>query len=299
MPESQIEDTAVLIQNSSDILSELRDQTRMTTALAVLAEDADRGIVLASFPGTADHTYVPRVGFHFHLHCTAPGKALLSGLPKERRKTVLSKLNYRKFTQQTASDPGTLETLLYQYADQGYATDTGEYAEGINCVASCLEGRDRHPLAAIWITAPSIELPEKDLGMLAEKLMQAASEIERRLSTNSPDASPYVNQALSEAKTFIESNFTDEVAIHNFIEGLFMSQSWFRARFRKTYGISPMHYRQKLVFEKAQQLLELTALPIKEIASQLGFDSQNYFSRAFKNRCGQSPGNYRERHRDS
>jgi hypothetical protein len=52
MSENQIGGSAVLIQNSSDLLAELRDKTRMTTALAVLAEDQNRGVVLASFPGT-------------------------------------------------------------------------------------------------------------------------------------------------------------------------------------------------------------------------------------------------------
>ncbi len=299
MSENQIESTAVLIQNSSDILSELRDQTRMTTALAVLADGSERAIVLASFPGTADHTYVPRVGFHFHLHSTAPGKALLTGLSEEQRHSVLEKINYRNFTKRTVSHARDLSALLDQYAKQGYAEDAGEYAEGINCVASCILDTSGQPLAAIWITAPSIELPENDLGMFAKKVMRAAKNIERRLATNDPDASPYVAQALSEAKAFIEENFANEAAIHDFIGGLFMSQSWFRTRFRETYGISPMHYRQKLVFEKAQQLLELTALPIKEIASQLGFDSQNYFSRAFKKRYRLSPGHFRESQKSS
>ncbi|GEM_PF-659560 len=299
MHENPIENTAVLIQNSSDILSELRNQTRMTTALAVLAEGSDRGIVLASFPGTADHTYVPRVGFHFHLHCTAPGKALLAGLPQRQRQDVLAKLNYRKFTRRTASSSKDLCALLDTYAKQGYAEDAGEYAEGINCVASCIQDSSGQPLSAIWITAPSIELPEKDLRSFAKKVMQAANDIERRLATNDPDASPYVAQALSEAKAFIEEHFANEEAIHNFIGSLFMSQSWFRTRFRETYGISPMHYRQKLVFEKAQQLLEHTALSIKEVADQLGFDSQNYFSRAFKKRYGLSPAHFRKRNTDS
>jgi len=299
MPENQIENTAVLIQNSSDILSELRDKTRMTTALAVLAENSERGIVLASFPGTADHTYVPRVGFHFHLHCTAPGKALLAELPREERKAILSNLNYRTFTKRTVSNARDLDTLLDRYADLEYATDTGEYAEGINCVARCIRDKNGRPLATIWITAPSIELPETNLDRLAKKVIRAAKEIEQRLTANNPDSSPYVSQALRQAKSFIEENFTDEAAIHNFIEGLFMSQSWFRTRFRESYGISPMHYRQKLVFEKAQQLLELTNLPIKEISNQLGFDSQNYFSRAFKKRYGLSPARYREDHGNS
>ena len=68
MSDNQIGNTAVLIQNSSDLLAELRDKTRMTTAMAVLAEEQNRGVVLASLAGTSDHAYVPRVGYHFHLH---------------------------------------------------------------------------------------------------------------------------------------------------------------------------------------------------------------------------------------
>ena len=52
MSENQIGGSAVLIQNSSDLLAELRDKTRMTTTFAVLVEDQNRGVVLASFPGT-------------------------------------------------------------------------------------------------------------------------------------------------------------------------------------------------------------------------------------------------------
>lgn len=299
MPKSQIENTAILIQNSSDILSDLRDKTRMTTALAVMAENGDRGIVLASFPGTGDHTYVPRVGFHFHLHCTAPGKALLAFQSKDKRKELVSRLNFRKFTDKTIRDAKALESKLRVYLQKGYSVDTGEYAEGVNCVASCVRNQEGEPVAAVWITALSVELPERKLPLLAKQVMQTAQSISRRLSANNPDTSPYVNETLKQAKLFIEEHYTDEAAIHNFVEGLFMSQSWFRARFRATYGTSPMHYRQKLIFNKAKRLLELTMLPIKEISCQLGFDSQNYFSRAFKKQQGLSPVQYRERYRKS
>jgi len=72
-----------------------------------------------------------------------------------------------------------------------------------------------------------------------------------------------------------------------------MSESWFRACFRKAYEISPNQYSQKLLYEKARSLLEHIRLSIKEIAFQLGFESQNYFSRAFKNSQGLSPARYR------
>lgn len=293
MSENRIGNAAVLIQNSSDLLAELRDKTRMTTALAVLAEEQNRGVVLASFPGTGDHAYVPRVGFHFHLHSTAPGKALLAFLPARRRKNLLSKLNFRGFTDKTLRDIKSLEAALKQYSEQRYATDVGEYAEGVNCVSTCICNSEGEPVAAVWITALSVELPVAELPVLAQDLIRTAREIGERLSRNNPDASVYVSETLKQAKQLIEENFTAEEAIHEFIQGLNMSESWFRTCFRKTYGISPMQYRQKLIYEKARNLLEYTQLSIKEIAFQLGFDSQNYFSRAFKNHEGVSPAQYR------
>ena len=129
--------------------------------------------------------------------------------------------------------------------------------------------------------------------MLAKDLMRTSREIAERLARNNPDNSAYVGETLKQAKQFIEEHFADEAAIHEFIQGLNMSESWFRTCFRKTYEISPMQFRQKLIYEKARNLLEHTQLPIKEIAFQLGFDSQNYFSRAFKKHQGVSPAHYR------
>ena len=295
MSENQIGNAAVLIQNSSDLLAELRDKTRMTTALAVLGEDQNRGVVLASFPGTGDHAYVPRVGFHFHLHSTAPGKALLAFLTADHQKELVSKLNFRTFTKKTFGDADSLEHALRFYSKQGYATDVGEYAEGVNCVATCICNQNGEPLAAIWITALSADLPVTQLPLLAKNLVRTAREIGTRLAGNNPDSSHYVSETLKQAKQFIEEHVADELAIHEFLQGLNMSESWFRTCFRRTFEISPMQYRQKLLYEKARNLLEHTQLSIKEIAFQLGFDSQNYFSRAFKKYHGVPPMLYRRR----
>lgn len=265
----------------------------MTTALAVLAEDQNRGVVLASLPGTGDHTYVPRVGYHFHLHPTAPGKALLAFLPEDRQAHLVSKLNFKKFTEKTYRDSTSFTLALKQYAAQGFSIDVGEYAEGINCLGTCICNQEGEPLAAIWITSHSLELPVDAFPVLAKDLIRTARQIEERLARNNPDTSVYVSETLKQAKQFIEENFANEAAIYEFVQELNMSESWFRTCFRKTYKISPMQFRQKLIYEKARNLLEHTQLSIKEIAFQLGFDSQNYFSRAFKNQEGVSPAQYR------
>ena len=84
----------VLVENTLDLLAKLRDSTGITAALAIMAENQHEGIVLASLPGKLDHCFVPRTGFRFHLHCTAPGKALLAHLPEPRRSRILSEIPY-------------------------------------------------------------------------------------------------------------------------------------------------------------------------------------------------------------
>lgn len=293
MSENQIGNTAVLIQNSSDLLAELRDKTRMTAAMAVLSEEQNRGVVLASFPGTGDHAYVPRIGYHFHLHPTAPGKAILAALPELQQNDLLARMNFRKFTDKTCRDASAFKKDLAQGTEQGYAVDVGEYAEGINCLGTSICDQDGQPLAAIWITAHSLDLPVDAFPALANDLKRVAREIGERLARNNPDTSTYVTETLKQAKQFMDENFANEEAIYEFVQDLNMSESWFRTCFRKTYGISPMQYRQKLLYDKARSLLEHTQLSIKEIAFQLGFDTQNYFSRAFKNQQGVSPAQFR------
>ena len=44
---------------------------------------------------------------------------------------------------------------------------------------------------------------------------------------------------------------------------------------------------------KAANFLVSTTMPIKEIADQVGYNDQLAFSKAFKNKFGMSPKNYR------
>ena len=222
-----------------------------------------------------------------------PGRPCWHSNPKRHAGNCSPRLNFRQFTGKTIQNIQQLERALREYAEQGYSVDIGEYAEGVNCVASCVCDSTKRPLAAIWVTALSVELPVSGLPLLAKDVVRTAAEIGRRLTQNSPDTSPYVGETLKQAHEFIEEHFTDEATIHDYINGLFMSESWFRSRFREAYGVSPMQYRHQLVYEKARQLLEHTHLSIKEIAFQLGFESQNYFSRAFKKQMGVSPAQYR------
>ncbi len=286
---------ALLVENCLDLLSSLRDRTRLTAAIAVLTEDSTQGVVLASLPGMADHGYVPRVGFRFHLHCTAPGKALLASLTPSVRQRIVEKLEFKRFTKRTRCNPKSLLGHLKSYSPNGFVSDVGEYVEGVNCVASCICDGDEHPLAAVWVTSLAVELPEEQLAQHGKYVRATAKEMGSRLLNVSSSSTAQIHFAMERAKRFIEQNFQDEAAIRSHLQSTGMSDSWFRRLFREKYGIAPMSFRQRLLHERAQRLLLNTNLTIKEISFQLGYDSQNYFSRIFKNSEGVSPLHFRER----
>ncbi len=70
----------------------------------------------------------------------------------------------------------------------------------------------------------------------------------------------------------------------------------FRA-FKEQFHVSPKEYIDILRFEKACGLLQGTNQPIKQIAVACGFQAQDYFSTAFRNRYGASPSAWRNRER--
>jgi AraC-like DNA-binding protein len=72
--------------------------------------------------------------------------------------------------------------------------------------------------------------------------------------------------------------------------------TYFSNLFTQVMGLPPMPYLIRLRVAKAQELLWFTELPVKQIASRVGFDDEFYFSRQFKKIVGRAPLPYR-RHR--
>jgi len=75
---------------------------------------------------------------------------------------------------------------------------------------------------------------------------------------------------------------------------LFISESRLRNTFRKEVGISFGEYIDKLVLQKAKQMLRDPVRTIGQISQLLGFCDQFYFSRRFKQMTGKTPSEYRK-----
>jgi AraC-like DNA-binding protein len=73
------------------------------------------------------------------------------------------------------------------------------------------------------------------------------------------------------------------------------SYETFRKKFRAAIGFAPGRFHLDSRIDRAAALLHQGRHTIKEIAAQLGFCDEFYFSRCFKRRFGQSPRAFRQR----
>lgn len=69
-------------------------------------------------------------GSRVPLHCTASGKLFLSQLSDSQAATLLGRGPYRRYTENTITDPGELQKALRRIRSEGIGTDVGEFLEG-------------------------------------------------------------------------------------------------------------------------------------------------------------------------
>ncbi|MAT52599.1 MAG: AraC family transcriptional regulator [Porticoccaceae bacterium] len=73
-----------------------------------------------------------------------------------------------------------------------------------------------------------------------------------------------------------------------------VSKYHFAKKFKELTGSSPIQYFINMKMQRACYLLDSTQQPIKQIASNLGYEDVYYFSRLFKKTIGLSPSQYRQ-----
>jgi len=104
-----------------------------------------------------------------------------------------------------------------------------------------------------------------------------------------------MGKTVQKACLIIRDNLSVNINIAKLADELKVNYSVFRKAFKKYTGLSPMQYHTSLRMKQALYLLTSTDSSIKEISFKLGFCSVFYFSKLFKEKTGQSPGEYRKK----
>lgn len=101
------------------------------------------------------------------------------------------------------------------------------------------------------------------------------------------------SDGIEAAINFMKNNLDKNLTLQQIGEEVGMSASHFSAMFKKRTKNSPINFFTYLRIQKACELLENSALRIKEIATLTGFEDPYHFSRVFSNITGFSPRKFR------
>ena len=107
-------------------------------------------------------------------------------------------------------------------------------------------------------------------------------------------SSPFRKETLSidKAIKFMKENFAQNISLKTLGELTGYSKNHFRNLFSAAMNISPQKYLEKIRIDNAKFLMIKNEIPISEIAYASGFSSQSYFTKAFKEVTGQTPGQF-------
>lgn len=94
-------------------------------------------------------------------------------------------------------------------------------------------------------------------------------------------------------KQYIDKNFGRKLSIDGMCGQFFCSRATLMNSFKKKYGSTINTYITARRIEEARGLLLHTSKPIFEIASECGYQDQNYFSKAFFKAVGVPPKRFR------
>lgn len=127
-------------------------------------------------------------------------------------------------------------------------------------------------------------------------LLSVWLERQRHLSEDRPEDSAARALVRRFTETIEEQLYTGQ-SVSDFAEGLGVTPTHLSRVCNQTCGRPASELlADRLTFEARRLLLD-TSLPVKRVAEMLGFNSPAYFTRAFHNRTGQTPTEFRDARR--
>ncbi|MGG4450255.1 AraC family transcriptional regulator [Brevibacillus sp. HB1.2] len=105
-------------------------------------------------------------------------------------------------------------------------------------------------------------------------------------------------RAVERSIAYVEEHYQEPLTVEQLAEEAHVARWRYTQLFKEITGQLPLDYIHQLRMNQAKQLLLMTGDRINEIAQNVGFNSEYYFNRRFKQSVGLAPGKYRNIHRD-
>lgn len=126
------------------------------------------------------------------------------------------------------------------------------------------------------------------------QLILALSSKEKQLHESWNIEDVLTDDSINGFQTLLESSFLESREVAFYASKFGLTNETFSKKIKKHFGKPPTKLIQERVVLEAKKLLHLTYKPIKEIAMELCFEDEFYFSRYFKKEVGVSPKKFRD-----
>ena len=100
---------------------------------------------------------------------------------------------------------------------------------------------------------------------------------------------------IRKAQSYIEANYARDFTVADVAAACALSASSLAHLFKQATGNTVMGWRDEKRMTQAARLLRSTRWPVQRVAQETGYSDAPYFSRAFKQRMGMTPRDYRQR----
>jgi len=171
----------MLIRVSHEHLKQLAGQTNETAHLAI--REGKHALFIDHVTTNHVISVSGQTGEMVPLYSTAHGKALLADLDLAELQSLFGAGPLRAYTKRTIGGVPQLAKVCTQIKAQGFATDDGEFQEGIRCVAAPIRAESGMVIGSIGVSAPLQRFPEERYRVCGGQVRAIAKEISAKLVT--------------------------------------------------------------------------------------------------------------------
>jgi IclR family transcriptional regulator, acetate operon repressor len=146
-----------------------------TVNLAV--EDEGEAVYLSQVECRQIMRVFARPGTRVPLHCSAVGKAILTGASDKKLSKILHQRGMPRLTVKTIISPSALRADLDRARACGYAVDDEEHAIGLRCLAAPIFDETGDVVGAISASGPMARIGDERMAQLGALVLEASRAI--------------------------------------------------------------------------------------------------------------------------